>query len=208
MHQPVFASKYYIDSLKNYQSINFIRDDKYSLDDITSFYTLIHWHFNHYAEKNKGTIRAESAFVEVMKYYSDFVDRQNKRINLNNIFDNKNDEFLEYQNSLYLLGLMMWYDNNSCYYVMSNKYIYENFAPYLSQEWQELLKYETYFDKQIVSDGKYVIPKKEVEQIIKFYKDFSVKYPEFSKKHGINKRIKLFEKSLKKYPYTTIADKI
>lgn len=182
-------------------SDGYVNRNIYKIEDITSFRALTK-QFQVDFDKKRGTKEAEDAYYEIMKYYYDFLYKQSENINLNLLFYNGRDEkFLKYQNSLYFLGLMLWYDEGSCYFANSNRYIYENFAPYLSIEMQELLKFKIFYDSCVASHAKYILSKSELRNIIQFYKNFSKKYPEFSKEYGIYEVIKDYEDDLKHYSY-------
>lgn len=84
--------------------------------------------------------------------------------------------------------------------VESNQYLYDEFSPYLTKDWKELLKFETRFDKRIVSDGRYRISKAEIKNFIHFYKNFIKKYPDFTEKNNIKQTIINYKEDLKHYP--------
>ena len=81
----------------------------------------------------------------------------------------------------------------------SRRYLYENFAPYLSKPYKKLLKFES-SDTRLVYDCRYIVPKSYLKKQIKFYKNFIHQYPEFSKKHNVYNRLRGYQDDLKHYP--------
>ena len=174
--------------------------------DFTNLNT-VRWKVNSYKydfEDKKGTKEAEDAFLEFLDFYSDFIDFQNKRFVLSDdpldeySYESQNkrlDDFYGYYGLKVKLG-----DCQIFYFTYNCKYIYENFAPYLTKDWQELLEFEQYGDKILFFDYRYLNSKDELKQILKFYENFYKKYPNFSQKDMIKAKIKHFRKDLKNYP--------
>ncbi len=96
-------------------------------------------------------------------------------------------------------GIGIVYDEGDFYFSESNKFLYVNFAPYLSKDWQELMRYETQFDeKQIEYDAHIIISKEEFKEIYEFYKQFLKKYPDFVEREDLRARTKSMKRLLKK----------
>ena len=183
-------------------SSSYVDNKIYKTQNLTSFRVLTK-QFQTDFDKKRNSKEAEDAYLDIMDYYYDFLTKQNENINVNKIFIGVNDDFKKYQYSFYPFGLLIQFDDGGFSFQISHKYIYEYFAPYLSNEWQELLEYEIYLDKQIKFDGRYIISKSEIQQIKEFYENFKIKYPEFSKKFNIDDLIELFEIRLRNYPFVS-----
>ena len=158
---PAFSYRY---ELKDTNQ-NYIDYERYKLEDLISLKKLTQNYQEDFKDL-KGSKEAEDAFIEIMIYYEEFVDVQNEKIIIGRLYAYRDADFTRDQYSLYPFGLIMWIDDGGSFLVESNKFIYENFAPYLSKEWQELLKFEQFFDKIITIDARYIIPKSKVKKII------------------------------------------
>ena len=62
----------------------------------------------------------------------------------------------KYSEQYYKYGLVAQFDEGEFMLVPSRRYLYENFAPYLSKPHQELLKFEI-SDVRTIYDGRYII---------------------------------------------------
>jgi len=158
----------------------------------------------------RGTKEAEKGYIEFVNFGLDFVEKHNdlmqKAYSMLLIKDGIRissvkiiEELLD--RMFYKYGLKATYGELEFYPEISDLYIYENIAPYLSEEWQILLEGETNFEHPITTfHGYYRITKCELSEMIEFYNDFSEKYPEFSKERGIMNRIIHYKNGLKTYP--------
>ena len=73
--------------------------------------------------------------------------------------------------------------------------------PYLSAEWQELIKFNIKYQGTIISDAHFTIDKKDINEIISFYENYKTRYPEFSKKYlNLERVIDSFKNGLNTYP--------
>ena len=98
-------------------------------------------------------------------------------------------------------GLTVLFNENFFYASMNDDYLYKNFATYLSKEDKIIMKFDKkHFNKTWISDGHYAVKKEEIKAVLKFYKNFQKKYPEYSKEHNIESTIQEYEKGLRHYP--------
>ena len=175
---------------------------KYNPSDINAIREATKDYQNEYKDK-KGTKEAEIEFLKFRDFYYEAVDKQNQLIN-NFSYKAKNGSYQEqaqeYSKKYYKKGFIVHFDEGDFFLVQCERYIYENFAPYLNEEWQELLIFETRFDKRIISDGRYIIPKSELVEILKFYQSFYKKYPDFIDLDYVKNIIKFYQKQIKQYP--------
>jgi len=180
------------------QAINF---DSFDLNDISAIKNATK-QFQKEFKNIRGTDLIEDYFIEFKKYYYNFANIQNKKIKLSQTFSNlsikKQIQF--YSKKYYKYGLSVQFDEGEFMLTPSNKYLYKNFSKYLSKPSSELLKYNS-SDKRIISDGRYIISKKELLKYIEFYENFEQKYPEYSKKNNIKEIINKYKEDLKYYPY-------
>ena len=173
---------------------------KYDIYNINSLYEITNDYKNEFKNKRE-TVEAEKSFNEFIKYYEKFVSIQNERNLLNYDYFNPIKLLKEYSNKYYRYGLIVQMDEGDFFFVSSKRYIYENFAKYLSKPYRKLLKYEMRFDNRIINDCRYIIPQSELEKILEFYEKFEKEYPEFSKQNKINEIIKKYKKDIEHYPY-------
>ena len=180
------------------QAINF---DSFDLNDISAIKNATK-QFQKEFKNIRGTDLIEDYFIEFKKYYYNFANIQNKKIKLSQTFSNlsikKQIQF--YSKKYYKYGLSVQFDEGEFMLTPSNKYLYKNFSKYLSKPSSELLKYNS-SDKRIISDGRYIISKKELLKYIEFYENFEQKYTEYSKKNNIKEIINKYKEDLKYYPY-------
>lgn len=180
------------------QAINF---DSFDLNDISAIKNATK-QFQKEFKNIRGTDLIEDYFIEFKKYYYNFANIQNRKIKLSQTFSNlsikKQIQF--YSKKYYKYGLSVQFDEGEFMLTPSNKYLYKNFSKYLSKPSSELLKYNS-SDKRIISDGRYIISKKELLKYIEFYENFEQKYPEYSKKNNIKEIINKYKEDLKYYPY-------
>ena len=175
---------------------------KYNLSDINAIREATKAYQNVFKDK-KGTKEAETEFLKFRDFYYEAVYKQSQLIN-NFSYKAKNGSYQkqaqEYSKKYYKKGFIVHFDEGDFFLVQCERYIYENFAPYLNEEWQELLIFETRFDKRIISDGRYIIPKSELVEILKFYQSFYKKYPDFIDLDYVKNIIKFYQKQIKQYP--------
>ena len=161
-------------------------------------------------DKKRGTKEAEKDYLEFVRYGFDFANSHfNDMEKEYSIIVNKGtfnissvkiiEELLD--RYFYKYGLKAVYGELEFYPEVSDLYVYENIAPYLSKEWSVYLESETNFEHHISTfHGYFRITKCELEEILEYYKEFNKELPEFSKERGIPNSIKYYEKALKTYP--------
>ncbi len=153
-------------------------------------------------DNKRGTTEAEQDYLNFLNFYYNAVNAQSKKITFeykanNNSFEKQAQE---YSKKYFSKGMIVHFDEGDFFLVDSNQYLYDKFSPYLTKDWKELLKFETRFDKRIISDGRYRIPKAEIKNFILFYENFIKKYPDFTEKNNIKQTIINYKKDLKHYP--------
>ena len=175
---------------------------KYNVSDINAIRKATKAYQNEFKNK-KGTKEAEEEFLKFIEFYTRAVSKQSEMI-YNFPYKAKDNSFQkqaqEYSKKYYNKGLMIHFDEGEFFVVQCNRYIWENFQSYLTFDWQELLKFQNYFDKRIISDGRYVISKTELIKILEFYQNFAKKYPNFIKKENIKNTIHFYQRQIKQYP--------
>ncbi|MBQ8668397.1 hypothetical protein IJ472_01360 [bacterium] len=178
-------------------AINF---DSYNLDDINSVRKITKDYKKEFKNK-KGSIEAEKNFNRFIEIYTNFEDIQNKNIYLPYKLSNNSISLQveRYSKKYYKYGLIVQFDEGEYLLAKSNKYIYENFAEYLSKPFQEYLEYNK-SDERIISDGRYIISREELNSRIKFYESFVKLYPKFAEEYKLNDKIKYLKEDLKHYP--------
>ena len=152
--------------------------------------------------KNKrGTKEADEDYDKFWDFIIKFGSAQNEKISLQTeLIDNSIQKQTEvYSEKYYKYGLAAQFDEGEFMLVPSRAYLYENFAPYLSKPYQELLKFNA-SDARIIYDARYTISKSELENYLKFYEQLAQKYPEFSKKYDILGIINYYKEAIKHYP--------
>ena len=174
--------------------------NKYDLYDIDSLRNITNDYKNEFKNKQE-TVDAENSFNEFIKYYEKFVSIQNEKNLLSYNYFNPSKLLKEYTNKYYKYGLIVQIDEGEFFFVSSKRYMYKNFAKYLSKPHRKLLKFETRFDNRIINDCRYIISQSELKKILEFYKKFEKEYPEYSKQNKIDNIIKKYKKDIEHYPY-------
>ena len=161
----------------------------------------------------KGTAEAEKGFLKFIDFYRTFLGEQS-------VIEQEAQDLIQERSLLKYeeveklppiedtlrmkyekYGININHDEGYFYVTRNFQYIYDNFAPYLTTEWQELFKFNAKYQCTIISDAHFTINKNDIKEIISFYKNFKIKYPDFCKKHlNIDKVIESFEKGLLNYP--------
>lgn len=175
---------------------------KYSLSDINSIRKATEAYQLEFKDK-KGTKEAQTEYLRFLEFYYRAVDRQSELITnfpFNALEGSYQKQAQKYSKKYASKGLFVQFDEGNFFIVQNFEYLYKNFAPYLTKDWQDLLEFETYFNKRIISDGRYVIPKSEFLGLLNFYKEFFKKYPKFTDRDSIKNIIELYQKHLKSYP--------
>ena len=183
------------------------------INDINAVNVAVKEYQEKYRNK-KGTVEAEKGFLEFMPFYYAFLGEQSSMITdeANKIIDGQIElpqdengqppiieDYLREKYEQY--GIKINHDEGYFFATRSHQYLWNNFAPYLSTEWQELIKFNVKYQGTIISDAHFTIEKDDIKEIISFYENFKTKYPEFSKKHlNIERVIDTFKKGLKNYP--------
>lgn len=190
--------------------------DKYKnidISDINAVNIAVEGYQEEYRNK-KSTSEAESGFLEFLPFYYAFISGQSSMITeeANKIIDGQIEmpqdengqspiieDYLREKYEQY--GINVNHDEGYFYATGSYQYLWDNFASYLSVEWQELIKFNIKYQGTIISDAHFTIEKDDIKEIISFYENFKTKYPEFCKKHlNIESLIDSFKKGLKNYP--------
>lgn len=162
----------------------------------------------------KGTEAAIKGFLEFLPFYYAFLGEQSSIISdeANKIIDGQQamptdengespniEDYLREKYEKY--GININHDEGYFYATRSYQYLYDNFESYLTVEWQELIKFNIKYQGTIISDAHFTIDKNEIKEIISFYENFKLKYPEFCEKHlNIDKVISTYKKGLNNYP--------
>jgi len=201
---------------------------QFDVNDINAANKAVRAYHEEFKDK-KGSKEAENGYAEFRKFYFNFFQAQSPKIEkegeallyqpetsngskikfgrlnyrpLNgyrwvqplDIADGMTKKYSKY-------GLTVLFNENFFYTSANDDYLYRNFAPYLSKEDKILMKfYKKHFNKTWISDGHYAVKKEEIKAVIKFYKNFQRKYPEYSKEHNIESTIQEYEKGLRHYP--------
>ena len=162
----------------------------------------------------KGTESAVRGFLEFLPFYYAFLSGQSGIITdeANKIIDGQ-VEMPKYENGEtpniedYLrekygkYGINTNHDEGYFFATINYQYLYDNIASYLTAEWQELIKFNIKYQGTIISDAHFTIRKENIKEIISFYEDFKLKYPEFCEKHlNIDKVISTYKQGLNNYP--------
>lgn len=174
--------------------------DQFDPNDINSLREATRYYQQEY-DKKRGTIEAEEDFDKFWQYYIKFDNRQNQKIYLpyETIDNSIQKQIDKYSEQYYKYGLVAQFDEGEFMLVPSRRYLYENFAPYLSKPHQELLKFEI-SDVRTIYDGRYIISISELKNQIKFYEGLIKKYPEFSKRRRVYDKVRSIEEDIKHYP--------
>lgn len=185
----------------NANAVYAINFDTYDLNNINSVHEATK-QFKKEFKNVRSTDIVEEKFIEFVDYYYKFAETQNKKIYLAHINSNLTikEQQKIYSKMYYKYGLIVQMDEGEYMLVPSNKYLYKNFSKYLSKPSSELLKFKS-SDKRIISDGRYIISKLELQKYIDFYEKFENKYPEYSQKHNIKQIKNKYKKDLNHYPY-------
>lgn len=201
---------------------------KFDVNDINSANNAVKAYHEEYKNK-KGSTEAEKGYADFRKFYVDFIMAQSPKIEkegdvalyqpetivgskikfgtLNyrpfngyrwvqplDVADRMTKKYSKY-------GLTVLFNENFFYASINEDYLYKNFAQFLSKEDKIIMKFDKkHFNKTWISDGHYAVKKEEIEAVLKFYKKFQKKYPEYSKEHLINETIQEYEKGLRHYP--------
>lgn len=174
--------------------------DQFDPNDINSLRAATKYYQQEY-DKKRGTIEAEEDYLKFCEFLSSFENKQSTKIYLpyetvNNSIQKQIDK---YSKQYYKYGLVAQFDEGEFMLVPSRRYLYENFAPYLSKPYQKLLKFEA-SDVRRVYDCRYIVPKSYLLNQIKFYEGLIKKYPEFSKRRKIYDKVQYLEENIKHYP--------
>ena len=188
--------------------------DDIDLSDLNSINTIVAKYKEEY--KNlKGTKDAEAGYLIFLKYYYNFLAIHSDKVTkeVTNIIDNrcvpKNDSEIEmcnkpmddYIKKCQSYGFNLSHDEAYFYPVVYNKYLYDNFNPYLPKEWQEYLKFSLIYDQVIISDAHFMIDIEDIKSIIKFCEEFLLKYPDFCNQHfELEKVVDTYKRGLTTYP--------
>lgn len=177
---------------------------KYKLSDINSISKATKAYQEEFKNK-KHTKEAEKEYLRFWSFYVNAVEKQDELIKLETPNKLNKDSYYwqaqQYSQKYFEKGLRIDY-NGEFYVTTSNEYLYHNFCPYLGADWCELLKYRSELDKKILTwDFRYVITKKQVTEILNFYKGFLKKYPNYISVKDIKYIINSYENDLKHYPY-------
>ena len=152
--------------------------------------------------KNKRcTNEADEDYLKFLKFFLEFEFTQSQKIYLPyELIDNSVQKQIDaYSKKYYKYGLVAQFDEGEYMLVQSNRYVYENFAPYVSAPYAELLKFHA-SDVRTTYDARYIIPKSELENYIKFYQQFIKKYPQFSKENNMQEVIEDIKRDIEHYP--------
>jgi len=206
----------------NYEFYIYIKDvdknsrkyDNVDLNNLNSINTIVAKYKEEY--KNlKGTKDAEAGYLIFLKYYYNFLAIHSDKVTkeVTNIIDNrcvpKNDSEIEmcnkpmddYIKKCQSYGFNLSHDEAYFYPVVYNKYLYDNFNPYLPKEWQEYLKFSLIYDQVIISDAHFMIDIEDIKSIIKFCEEFLLKYPDFCNQHfELEKVVDTYKRGLTTYP--------
>ena len=142
-------------------------------------------------DQKRGTKDADDEYNKFRDFYWDF-SRQHAYLS--------EGDFNDYSDVYYKYGILIVPGEDHYDAIMSYRYIYENISPYLSHGFQEFIRFNIIFDKTIMRDLHFHIPKSELKKILEFYIDFQKKYPELDDKLYIQESIKFYENGLKTYP--------
>ena len=152
-------------------------------------------------ENKRGTKEADEDYLKFRDFFWQFHNVQSKKIYLPyELIDNSVQKQIDaYSEKYYKYGLVAQFDEGEYMIVPSRRYIYENFAPYVSAPYAELLKFHS-SDVRTTYDARYIIPKSELENYIKFYQQFIKKYPQFSKENNMQEVIEDIKRDIEHYP--------
>lgn len=168
--------------------------DQFDVNDINAVKKAAKYYQKEYKNK-RGTKEAEEDYLRFSEFLLKFENTQSKKIYLP--YDTSNNsirkQIAAYSNQYYKYGLVAQFDEGEFMLVSSNHYIYENFAPYLSKPWKEILKFNS-SDKRNKYDGRYIVPKSYLKNQMKFYKNFIKKYPDLVYYTSQNKKGKKYGK--------------
>ena len=209
----VIGYNYYIE-IKNTSSGNKYKHIK--PNDINAANIAVKEYKSEYNDK-KNTKDAEKGFLEFMHFYHLFLSNQTSLEQEAQDLIKKRWE-LSYEESSKLpsiedtlrmkyegFGININHDEGYFYVTTNYKYLYDNFASYLSVEWQELLKFNIKYQGTIISDAHFTIKPNDIRDIISFYENFKLKYPDFCKKYlNIEQVIDTYKKGLSTYPCAAI----
>ncbi len=175
--------------------------NKFDINDINSIQKATKEYQKEF-ENKRGTKEAEQDYLNFLKFYNKAVNAQSKKITFEyQAYDNSFEkQAQEYSKKYFPKGMIVHFDEGEFFLVDCNQYLYDEFSPYLTKDWKEFLKFETRFDKRIISDGRYRISKAEIKNFIHFYENFIKKYPDFTEKNNIKQRIINYKENLKHYP--------
>ena len=175
--------------------------NEFDINDVNAIHKATRAYQQEFYNK-RGSQEAVNDYLEFLVFYQKAVAYQSSQITFD--YKSHNNSFEQqaqiYSNDFFYFLMIVQFDEGEFFLVKSNHYLYNEFASYLTEDWQELLKFETYFDKRIISDTKYIIPKYELKRIIAFYKNFNKKYPDFICKDSIKQKITVYQADLKHYP--------
>lgn len=112
--------------------------DQFDSNDINSLREATRYYQQEY-DKKRGTIEAEEDFDKFWQYYIKFTDTQNDKIKIvtplfYTYYSNQaQEEYKEY----YKYGLLAKFYDGQYFFDTSNRYLYENFALYLTKPHQD-----------------------------------------------------------------------
>ena len=173
---------------------------KFDVNDLNALRKATKYYQKVYKNK-RGTKEADEDYLKFSKFSLDFYYAQYPKIDLPyELIDNSVQKQIDaYSKKYYKYGLVAQFDEGEYMLVLSNRYVYENFAPYVSAPYAELLKFHS-SDVRTTYDARYIIPKSELENYIKFYQQFIKKYPQFSKENNMQEVIEDIKRDIEHYP--------
>lgn len=175
---------------------------QYNPEDISSVLSAV----RAYQEENsnlKATAHSEQEFLKFLDFYSKFISVQNSKRVLETASEVESYlyqcQILNKKYNKYGLRVVMS-DSLEFYFDENVAFLYASFAPYLSKDWKELLKFDRFRDNVWYFDGNIKISKRQVKQILDFYITFNKKYPDFVEADRIKEYIENFKSLLQSYP--------
>ena len=136
---------------------------KFDVNDLNALRKATKYYQKVYKNK-RGTKEADEDYLKFSKFSLDFYYAQYPKIDLPfELIDNSVQKQIDaYSKKYYKYGLVAQFDEGEYMLVLSNRYVYENFAPYVSAPYAELLKFHA-SDVRTTYDARYIIPKSELE---------------------------------------------